>query len=124
AGEKGLHLETFEATLVRVREAVQRLQRAGISRFVLASDHGFLLQDIQTTEQVDYKDSPKRRHVLSPQRAGMAEALEVPLSALDYDADEAFLVFRRDTAIWKVKEKIAPFVHGGNSLQERVIPVL
>lgn len=124
AGEKGLHLETFEATLVRVREAVQRLQRAGISRFVLASDHGFLLQDIQTTQQVEYKDSPKRRHVLSQQRAGMAEALEVPLSALDYEADEAFLVFRRDTAIWKVKEKIAPFVHGGNSLQERVIPVL
>src|SRR5690606_36220679 len=74
---------------------------------------------------VDYKDSPKRRHVLSPTPTGMPDALEIPLSALDYDVDsEAYLVFRKDTAVWKVKEKMAPFVHGGNSLQERVIPVL
>lgn len=124
AGEKGFHLGTFEHTLVQIREAVQRLQQLGISHFVLASDHGFLLQD-STAQLVEYKDSPKRRHVLSPQRSGMPEALEVSLSDLDYDVDsEAYLVFRRDTAIWRVTGKIAPFVHGGNSLQERVIPVL
>jgi hypothetical protein len=124
AGEKGFHLGTFEHTLGQLREAVQRLQKQGISHFVLAADHGFLLQD-STTQQVEYKDGPKRRHVLSSTRSGMADALEIPLSALDYDVDsEAYLVFRRDTAIWKVQEKIAPFVHGGNTLQERVIPVL
>ena len=63
--------------------------------------------------------------MLSEQRSGMQGALEIPLSALDYDVDsEAYLVFRRDTAIWKVQDKIAPFVHGGNSLQERVVPVI
>ncbi len=124
AGEKGFHLGTFERTLVQIREAVQRLQQLGVSRFVLAADHGFLLQDT-TAQGIPYKDSPKRRHVLSRERSGMADALEIPLSALDYDVDsEAYLVFRKDTAVWKVKEKIAPFVHGGNSLQERVIPVL
>ncbi len=124
AGEKGFHLGTFEHTLGLIREAVQRLQQLGICHFVLAADHGFLLQD-NTAQLVEYKDSPKRRHVLSTGRSGMADALEIPLSALDYDVDtEAYLVFRKDTAIWKVQEKIAPFVHGGNSLQERVIPVL
>lgn len=124
AGEKGFHLGTFEQTLVQIYRAVQRLQQAGIAHFVLAADHGFLLQD-PTAQMVEYGDAPKRRHVLSSQRSGMADALEVPLSALDYDVDsEEFLVLRRDTAVWKVKEKMAPFVHGGNSLQERVIPVL
>jgi len=55
----------------------------------------------------------------------MPNALEIPLKALDYDVeDEGYLVFSRDTGVWKTQEKIAPFVHGGNSLQERVIPVL
>lgn len=124
AGEKGFHLGTFEHTLGQLREAVQRLQQLGISRFVLAADHGFLLQD-GTAQLVEYKDAPKRRHVLSNARSGMPDALEIPLSALEYDVDtEAYLVFRKDTAIWKTQEKVAPFVHGGNTLQERVIPVL
>jgi hypothetical protein len=49
----------------------------------------------------------------------------VPLAALEYDvATPHYLVFRPDTALWDVADKISPFVHGGNSLQERVIPVL
>lgn len=124
AGEKGHHLGTFEHTLGQIREAVQRMQQLGIANFVLAADHGFLLQD-PTAQLIEYKDGPKRRHVLSSGPSGMMDALEIPLSALDYDVDsDAYLVFRRDTAIWKVQEKIAPFVHGGNTLQERVIPVL
>lgn len=126
AGEKGLHLITFEDTLRTLREVVLQLQRSGISNFVILSDHGFLLQD-QTTQQQEYPASakPKRRHVLSAQRSGMPDVLELPLSSLDYEADqELYLVFRRDTANWKVKEKTAPFVHGGNSLQERLVPVL
>lgn len=124
AGEKGFHLGTFQHTLMQIREAVQRLAHAGIHHFVLAADHGFLLQDA-TAKLIPYKDSPQRRHVLTPQAAGMGDALEIPLSALDYEVDQpAYLVFRKDTAAWKTQEKIAPFVHGGNSLQERVIPVL
>jgi hypothetical protein len=51
--------------------------------------------------------------------------LEVRLSALDYDVDpDLYLVLAADTSLWKTREEVAPFVHGGNSLQERVIPVL
>lgn len=124
AGEKGFHLSTFEHTLVQLREAVQRLHGAGVGWFVLTADHGFLLQD-QTTQTVHYKDGPKRRHVFSPQPSGMADALEIPLSALDYETEQpGYLVFRRDTAMWSVPNADAQFAHGGNSLQERVIPVL
>ena len=60
-----------------------------------------------------------------PRIASRGVRHEVPLSALECDVErEGYLVFRPDTALWKVKEAIAPFVHGGNRLPERVIPVL
>lgn len=127
AGEHGLHLGTFEATLALLKSAVALLAQAGVEHFVIASDHGFLLQD-PTAENVDFgvsKRVPSRRHALLDEESGMPDVLEVPLSALEYDVEkEGFLVFRPDTALWKVKDAIAPFVHGGNSLEERVIPVL
>lgn len=124
AGEKGFHLGTFEQTLFQLREAIQKLQAAGIAHFVLVADHGFLLQD-QTAEQISYKDARKQRYVWSAAPSGMSGALDIPLSALDYDGDnQGYFVFRRDTAVWRTEEKLAPFVHGGNSLQERVVPVL
>jgi hypothetical protein len=127
AGEHRLHLGTFEHTLALLKSAVHLLGKAGMDSIVIASDHGFLLQDT-TTEAVSFGDDkrlPCRRHALVEERSGMADVLELPLSALEYDSEaERYLVFRPDTAVWKTQEKVAPFVHGGNSLQERVIPVL
>ena len=127
AGEHGFHLGTFEQTLALLKSALSLLSQVGIERFVIASDHGFLLQD-STTENVPFGANmrvPERRHALLPQPSGMPDVLELRLSALDYDVDEdQYLVFRPDTALWQTKDTVAPFVHGGNSLQERVIPVL
>ncbi len=127
AGEHRFHLGTFERTLALLKSAISLLSQAGIDRFVVASDHGFLLQD-PTTENLPFGDNkrlPRRRCALLPQPSGMADVLELRLSALEYDVEtDGFLVFRPDTALWQTKEQIPPFVHGGNSLQERVIPVL
>jgi len=127
AGEHGLHLGTFEQTLALLKTALSLLSQAGTDRFVIASDHGFLLQDA-TTENVPFGASmgvPERRHARLSQPSGMPDVLEIKLSSLDYDVDtDEYLVFRPDTAVWQTKETVAPFVHGGNSLQERVIPVL
>lgn len=127
AGEVGMHLGTFDHTLTLLRSAVSLLQQAGVERFVIASDHGFLLQD-SGAQKVPFggsKRSADRRHVLASAPSGMPDVLEVPFAALEYDAETPqYLVFRQDTALFDVATKIAPFVHGGNSLQERVIPVL
>lgn len=132
AGEHALHLGTFEQTLTQLKSAISRLRRAGVDRFVITSDHGFLLQD-PTTDNVPFgvsKRVPKRRHALLAEPSGMADVLEVKLSALGYEVEgceeneDLYLVLRPDTALWQTKDKVAPFVHGGNSLQERVIPVL
>jgi hypothetical protein len=127
AGESKLHLATFDNTLLLLKSALSLLRQAGVERFVIASDHGFLLQD-SAAESVAFGSSmrvPERRHALLPAPSGATDVLEVKLSALEYDVDQdQYLVFRPDTAVWKTKHKIPPFVHGGNSLQERVIPVL
>lgn len=127
AGEHGLHLGTFDQTLALLKSALSLLSQAGVDRFVVSSDHGFLLQD-GSVENVPFgasKRVPERRHALLPEPSGMPGVLEVRLSALEYEVDQdQYLVFRPDTAVWQTKDKVAPFVHGGNSLQERVIPVL
>jgi len=127
AGEHGLHLGTFDHTLALLKSAISLLSQAGVERFVIASDHGFLLQDA-TVENIPFgvgKRVPERRHALLREPSGMPDVLEVRLSALEYDVEEdLYLVLRPDTALWQTKSKVAPFVHGGNSLQERVIPVL
>lgn len=127
AGEHGLHLGTFDQTLMQLKSALSLLQKAGVERFVITSDHGFLLQDA-STPNLPFGASmrvPERRHALLAAPSGLADVLEVKLSALEYELDEdLYLVLRPDTALWQTKEKVAPFVHGGNSLQERVIPVL
>ena len=129
AGEHGLHLGTFDRTLTLIKSAISLLSQAGVERFVLVSDHGFLLQDATTQNVPIGKDkrTAERRHGWFDQPSGMPDVLEVRLSTLEYDVEsgaDAYLVFRPDTALWQTKDKIAPFVHGGNSLQERVIPVL
>jgi hypothetical protein len=50
--------------------------------------------------------------------------VHVSLRALGYDGQEGYLLLRRDTAVFATGKAGTTFVHGGNSLQERVIPVL
>ena len=127
AGEHGLHLSTVDHTLGQLKSAVSLLAQAGVERFVIASDHGFLLQD-STTENAPFGLTGKeaeRRYALLNEPSGMSDVLEVRLSRLEYDADpDMVLVFAPDTAVWKRGEDVPSFVHGGNSLQERVVPVL
>lgn len=127
AGENNLHLGTFEQTLVQLKSAVALLSQAGIERFVVSADHGFLLQDA-TAENAPFGASMRvaeRRYAILDAPSGKADVLELRLSQLEYDAPkDLYLVFAPDTAVWKTQKEVPPFVHGGNSLQERVIPVL
>jgi hypothetical protein len=97
----------------------------GVNEFVFTADHGFLLQD-QTTQEKPYgtKRDPSRRYVLSAESRSEAGIVTVSLSALKYQGQEGYLLFHKNTAIFATGNAGATFVHGGNSLQERVIPVL
>jgi hypothetical protein len=50
--------------------------------------------------------------------------VNVSVSSLGYEGISGYLLFRDDTAVFAKGNAGATFVHGGNSPQERIIPVL
>lgn len=125
AGEANVGLPTFESTLQQIKAAWHHLQLAGVKQFVFTADHGFLLQD-ETTSKADFgsKRDPQRRHVLDPYPRQEPGMVNVSVSSLGYEGVTGYLLFRDDTAVFTTGNPGASFVHGGNSPQERVIPVL
>jgi hypothetical protein len=126
AGEKGVGLSVFENELQHLRAAWRQLYNAGVQRFVFTADHGFLLHDPLTRapRPLGFKTDPKRRHMVSSDYLERDGTVAVRASDLDYDCDEVSFLFPEDAAPFDRGEKAKDFVHGGNSLQERVIPVL
>ncbi len=125
AGEANVGLPTFESTLRQIKAAWHHLQLAGVKSCVFTADHGFLLQD-ETTEVRKFGTArdPQRRHVLDEHPREEAGMVNVSVSSLGYEGLSGYLLFRNDTAVFATGNPGASFVHGGNSPQERVIPVL
>lgn len=130
AGEANMGPGAFNRILGQIKAAWHNLQAAGIQQFVIVSDHGFLLQD-ETTVEIPYgsRRDPCRRYVLADEPRAESGMLPVSLASLGYDdengeAAKGHLLFREDTAIFATGAQRPTFVHGGNSLQERVVPVL
>ena len=125
AGEASVGVPTFESTLRQIKAAWHHLQLAGVKNFVFSSDHGFLLQDETTViRPFGTKRDPRRRHVLDEHPRAEDGMVNVSVSSLGYDGLTGYLLFRDDTAVFATGNAGATFVHGGNSPQERVIPVL
>ncbi len=128
AGESGVGASAFEVVLRQLRSAWRLLREAGIRRFVFTSDHGFLLLDetVRQAQTHGRKIDPSRRHVLSGPAAERSNEAQVSLAALGYETggEDLHLIFPVSTAVFDIGNKVTDFVHGGNSLQERVIPVL
>jgi hypothetical protein len=126
SGEAGVGPSVFDDVMQRLRAAWHLLREAGVRRFVFTSDHGFLLLDesAATAQPHGRPIDPKRRHVFSPLAADHAGEVRVALADLGYDGVDGYLMFPETTAVFDTGKRSRPFVHGGNSLQERVIPVL
>lgn len=126
AGEKGHGLIAFEHEVQKLRAAWHNLYEAGVRRFVFTADHGFLLHDAATRDAKPhgFKTTPKRRHVVSPDYLDRTGKVAVRARDLEYDCDDLYFLFPEDAAPFDIGEKAKDFVHGGNSLQERVIPVI
>jgi hypothetical protein len=108
-----------------VRAAWHHLSAAGVKTFVFTADHGFLLQDSTVTVQpYGKKTDPSRRYVWSAEPVREEGMVPVSLAKLGYENAEGYLLLREDTAVYATKSAGSTFVHGGNSLEERVIPVL
>jgi hypothetical protein len=126
AGEKGVGLDVFDRVLQNLRAAWQRLRTAGIRNFVITSDHGFLLNEGAgpAVRRHGNRNVPSRRHVFRPHAANHDGEVRVALADLGYQGVEGQLMMPEDTAMFDTGKHDMRFVHGGNSLQERLIPVL
>ena len=125
AGEHGFGPLLFERMLRDIRSAMSLLRQAGVRRFVITSDHGFLMLDKTTgTVGLGKKTDPKGRWHLYDHAQSDKNITSVPLTALNYQGSSQHLVLARDTAVFDRGGKSSNFVHGGNSPQERIIPVL
>jgi hypothetical protein len=126
AGEKGVGLDVFDRVLQSLRVAWQRLRTAGVRNFVITSDHGFLLNEgaPPAVRRHGNKNTPSRRHVFRPHAANHDGEVRVALADLGYQSVEGQLMMPEDTAVFDTGRHDMRFVHGGNSLQERLIPVL
>jgi hypothetical protein len=134
AGEHGVGPAFFDHAIQRLRAAWRLLRDAGVRRFVITADHGFLLVDSATVSVQGHgrKVDPQRRHVLSPLAADHQGEVRVPLDALGYEGSDLHLMMPQGIALFDTGlgtgfdggRRRRGFVHGGNSLQERVIPVL
>lgn len=125
--EKGAGLNVFEPVLQRIRAAWHRLRDAGVRRFVITADHGFLLVDSSARQHAlshGRASDPRRRYAFNAHPIDQDGEARVALKDLRYDDAEGHLIFPRTTALFDVGAHEMRFVHGGNSLQERVIPVL
>lgn len=125
-GESGLGPAVFDTVLKKLEAAWRLLREAGVQRFVITADHGFLLLDdtTQAAQAHGRKSDPKRRHVLTTLAGQTPGEVAVALTELGYVGVEEQLVMPETTAIFDTGSHPSPFVHGGNSLQERVIPVI
>ena len=126
AGETGAGPAVFDSVLQKLRAAWRLLRDAGVKRFVFTADHGFLLLDDSSAAAQSHgrKIDPKRRHVFSDVAADHDGEVRVPLCKLGYEGVSGHLMFPETTSVFDTGRRSMSFVHGGNSLQERVIPVL
>ncbi len=126
AGEKGAGLAVFDHVIQRLRAAWRLLQEAGVRKFVFTADHGFLLLDdvVKSVQAHGRKIDPTRRYVISPVAADHTGEVRVSLADLGYEGTDEHLMFPDSTAVFDTGKRPVSFVHGGNSFQERVVPVL
>lgn len=125
AGEAGLASTVFDDLLKDLRAAWRCLREAGVKQFVFTADHGFLLLDgIQDRVSHGRKSDPSRRHMVADKPKKYSDRVDVAMSDLGYEGTDQYLIFPNSTAPFDTGDHLHSFVHGGNSLQERVVPVL
>ena len=126
SGEAGFGPSVFETVLKDLRSAWHLLREAGVRNLVFTADHGFLLLDEQshTAQAHGRKVDPHRRHVISDRAADHTGEVRVALRDLGYECDDLHLMLPDGVAVFDTGKQRKGFAHGGNSFQERVIPVL
>jgi hypothetical protein len=125
SGALGYGIDYFEKGIARLKTAVIKLKEKGYEQFIITADHGFILGD----ESLETGRAPKlecaeRRYAYGSERNSL-HLVSAGLNQLNYTSTEKdrFFVFERSTHLLINKGRTG-FYHGGNTLQERLVPVI
>ena len=126
-GNTFLARQVMDTAINNIARAIKRLASLGVSRFVVAADHGHLF--IHERDESERIEKPGGEQVSLHRRCwagrgGTTPPSTVRISAaqLGYDSDLDF-VFPTNNAVFKAGGDLA-YYHGGLSLQELLVPVL
>lgn len=118
-------IDYFEKGLARLKTAVIKLKEKGYEQFIITADHGFILGDeALETGKAPKLENAERRYAFGAERSS-ENLISVGLNQLNYSnsgTDNCF-VFERSTHLLVNKSRTS-FYHGGNTLQERLVPVI
>jgi hypothetical protein len=120
-------LNYFEVGIARLKTAVMKLQENGYDEFIITSDHGFLLGDESLESGKAAKlESVDRRYAFGIERNSenliSVDAHQLNYASAAHNADNWF-TFERSTHLL-TNQSGTSFYHGGNTLQERLVPVI
>ncbi len=130
-GERdSVHLarQVMTPLLFNLLKTVRKLAKAGVSRFVIAADHGYLLgEELSEAMKVD----PPGGHTVELHRrcwigrGGAVSEKYLRFKAVDLGVGgDLEFAFPRGLGAFKVAGGNQAYFHGGLSLQELVVPVL
>ncbi|NCY03570.1 MAG: BREX-6 system phosphatase PglZ, partial [Planctomycetia bacterium] len=90
AGEAGVSLDEFDKAVRKIKAAWQLLREAGVRRFVVTSDHGFLLPmgPLAVLQPHGRRTDPHPRYAFAPVAAETTGEVAVRLADLGYDGAE------------------------------------
>ncbi|MCR9202526.1 MAG: BREX-6 system phosphatase PglZ [Planctomycetaceae bacterium] len=124
AGEQGLGPDVFAAELERLRTAIALLKRVGVTTCLITADHGYLLLDRRQATPATARQASSHRYDVVETQTVHHSSVSVSLQDLNYTAAGLSVVFPDGISTFDCSRPVKSFLHGGNSLQERVIPVL
>lgn len=125
-GVMGYGLDTFSKSLGRIKGAIQKLKESGFVEFLITADHGFLIGDESLRDGIaNQLPNVQRRHALTDMPRNSEQLVSVNFNQLDYriSGQTRAIIFARHTHLM-TRSSNTSFYHGGNTLQERIIPVL
>jgi len=127
SGALSYGLDYFENGMARLKTAAMKLKEKGFQEFIITSDHGFLLGDESLeTGKATKLENVERRHAFGSER-NSEHLISVNLQQLNYTSTtqnaDNWLTFERSTHLL-INQSRTSFYHGGNTLQERLVPVI
>ncbi|ETR74234.1 MAG: PglZ domain protein [Candidatus Magnetoglobus multicellularis str. Araruama] len=125
SGALSYGINYFEKGITRLKTAILKVTEKGYEQFIITSDHGFILGDESLeTGRAPKMECAERRYAYGAEK-NSENFTSVSLNQLNYTNTEKenFFIFERTTHLLTNQSQTS-FYHGGNTLQERLVPVI